>query len=107
MNFVEYQIKARETRVFPDDHKVVYPALALSGETGELANKIKRIMRRGDSFADLDIGDKLSLIGEIGDVLWYLSALADDLGFDLDGCARMNLTKLAQRAAKGQIKEHS
>ena len=100
MNFNEYQKLARSTAVYPEEHKVVYPALGLCGEAGEVADKIKKTIR-GDSSLDEVTGD---IAGELGDVLWYLAILADDLGFDLDKIAHWNVDKLNRRWRKGRIK---
>ena len=93
MNFNEYQKLARSTAVYPEGHKVVYPALGLCGEAGEVADKIKKTIR-GDSSLDEVTG---SIAGELGDVLWYLAILADDLGVELEAVAKWNVDKLQRR----------
>ena len=100
MNFNEYQKLARSTAVYPEEYKVIYPALGLCGEAGEVAEKIKKTIR-GDSSLDEVSGN---IAGELGDVLWYLAILADDLGFDLDKIAHWNVDKLNRRWRKNQIK---
>ena len=87
MNFNEYQKLARSTAVYPEEHKVVYPALGLCGEAGEVADKIKKTIRGDSSLVDVTG----SIADELGDVLWYLAILADDLGFDLDKIAHWNV----------------
>jgi NTP pyrophosphatase (non-canonical NTP hydrolase) len=83
---------------------LVYPALALTGEAGELANVVKKLVRQSDSLAPVtvvDDEDRAKLGEELGDVLWYVSALATELGFTLEEVAKANLTKLAKRYEKG------
>ena len=100
MNFNEYQKLARSTAVYPEEHKVVYPALGLCGEAGEVADKIKKTIR-GDSSLDEVTG---SIAGELGDVLWYLAILADDLGLPLEDIAHWNVDKLQRRMKSNKIK---
>ena len=100
MNFNEYQKLARSTAVYPEEHKVVYPALGLCGEAGEVADKIKKTIR-GDSSLDDVTG---SIAGDLGDVLWYLAILADDLGVPLEDIAYWNVDKLRRRMKSNKIK---
>ena len=100
MNFNEYQKLARSTAVYPEEHKVVYPALGLCGEAGEVADKIKKTIR-GDSSLDEVTGN---IADELGDVLWYLAILADDLGVDLEAIAKWNVDKLQRRMKSNKIK---
>ena len=100
MNFNEYQKLARSTAVYPEEHKVVYPALGLCGEAGEVADKIKKTIR-GDSSLDEVTGD---IAMELGDVLWYVAVLADDLGITLDQIANWNVDKLQRRMRSNKIK---
>lgn len=97
MDFTEYQQKAKKTAIYPENFKVYYPMLGLAGEVGELANKIKKKVRDD---AHLDIVD---ITGEMGDVLWYLSAIATDLGIELDDVATHNIEKLAKRASENKL----
>ena len=96
MNLSEYQKQAMATAVFPPQHHVVYTALGLGNEAGEVQGKVKKWLR-GDGVSFDDIA------AELGDVLWYLAALAAGLGFDLDAIARANLAKLASRQARGVL----
>ena len=100
MNFNEYQKHARSTAIYPKEYKVIYPALGLCGEAGEVAEKIKKTIR-GDSSLDEVSGN---IAGELGDVLWYLAILADDLGITLDQIAHWNVAKLNRRWRKNKIK---
>ena len=100
MNFNEYQKLARSTAVYPEEYKVIYPALGLCGEAGEVAEKIKKTLR-----GDTHRSDQLHRIAdELGDVLWYLAILADDLGITLDQIAHWNVAKLNRRWRKNKIK---
>jgi NTP pyrophosphatase (non-canonical NTP hydrolase) len=79
----------------------IYPTLGLCGEAGEVADKVKKVIRDdGGAFSD-PVRESLKL--ELGDVLWYVAQLASELGFDLDTIARANLEKLASRVARNVI----
>lgn len=93
-----YQEAALKTAVYPAQYKVIYPALKLAGETGEVAEKIGKSLR-GDH-----VLVKEDLAKELGDVLWYIAALANDIGFSLEEVAQMNLAKLSDRANRGVLK---
>ena len=99
-----YQQLCTETQIYPREYAVFYPALGLAGEAGEVANKIKKIMRdRNGDVNNLPIELKEDLANELGDCLWYISALATDLGIGLDGVAVENLKKLQKRKEQGTI----
>jgi len=107
MRLSDYQRGATETAVYPEQGNVgglMYAALGLAGEAGEIANKVKKVFRDGAT----DSPDKraermLELQKELGDVLWYVAALATELGCDLDAVARGNLQKLQSRKARGVL----
>lgn len=101
MNFNEYQIKAETFQTYPSESGVMYCSLALCGESGEIANKIKKVIR-GDY--PLDVALKLKLTDEAGDVLWYLAALCSHLGITLDHVANSNIRKLSDRRMRGVLK---
>jgi|TARA_R110000787_G_scaffold133345_1_gene245651 hypothetical protein len=96
LNFNAYQVAARKTAVYPDDAKVIYPGMGLAGEAGEVCNKIKKITRGDATLEEI----KNDLAEEIGDVLWYASALCSDLELSFGYVARRNLDKLSGRLAK-------
>ena len=100
MNFNEYQKIARSTAIYPKEYKVIYPALGLCGEAGEVAEKIKKTVR-GDTPLDVDMRMKIAM--ELGDVLWYVAALADDLGVTLEEIAQANVDKLRSRMKRKKI----
>ena len=102
MDFANYQIEARRTAIYPNkDKNFVYPTLGLVGESGEVAEKIKKILR--DKNGTFDDESKLALKKELGDVLWYLSNLCDELEFSLNDVAKENLEKLNLRLSRGKI----
>ena len=109
MNFNEYQKIARSTAIYPKEYKVIYPALGLCGEAGEVAEKIKKTVRGDMDDVAAELGtNKVWASGEIakelGDVLWYVAALADDLGVTLDQVANWNVDKLQRRMKWKNIK---
>ena len=101
MDFNKYQETAVETAIYPDTHRILYPALGMAGEAGEVANKVKKIIRDGTENMPDDWKDQLA--SEIGDVLWYCAALANDLGMPLALIAAQNRDKLLERKQKGMI----
>lgn len=96
MTFKQYQDRARVTAIYPKEHAIIYPALGLAGEAGEVAEKVKKWIRDGKL-------DRESIEKELGDVLWYIAAIAGDLDLDMDHVAEMNIQKLTDRAARGKI----
>lgn len=97
-----YQELASETAVFPDGETgVTYTTLGLNGEAGEVAEKVKKVIRDRDGQMDTDTVVEIGK--ELGDVLWYLSQLARLLDLDLETIARGNLNKLASRKLRGRI----
>ena len=102
MDFDNYQIEARKTAIYPNkDDNFIYPTLGLVGESGEVAEKIKKILR--DKNGIFDYESKMSLKKELGDVLWYLSNLCDEFDFSLNDVAEENLNKLNSRISRGKI----
>jgi NTP pyrophosphatase (non-canonical NTP hydrolase) len=96
LGFSGYQDKTEETAVYPEENAVKYLALGLNGEAGEVAEKIKKSIRD-----DKELGQELE--DELGDVLWYLARLADELGADLSNIAEGNLDKLLDRKERDRI----
>jgi NTP pyrophosphatase (non-canonical NTP hydrolase) len=99
MNLKQYQKLAVKTVVYPDRYKVFYPALALCGEAGEVANKVKKLYRGDYSLLEA----REAIADELGDVLWYIAVLAHDLGYDLEEIGTKNIEKLAKRSEQGTI----
>lgn len=103
MKFDTYQMKAGETAIYPgkgDVTGLLYTALGL-GEVGEIQNKVKKILR--DKGGIVDEEDISAIAKEMGDTLWYLAMLADELGILLSDVARSNVRKLADRKARGVL----
>ena len=102
MELNHYQRESRKTALYPHlGSNAIYPTLGLVGEAGEVADKIKKILRDKEGIFDKDSKDAIKL--ELGDVLWYLSQLAIELGFELDDVANSNLQKLNSRKFRGKI----
>lgn len=97
MTFNDYQALAKTTAIYPEHAKITYPALGLAGEVGEVCEKIKKHIRDGR------ILDKEELKKELGDVLWYLSALSGDLDISLEDVAITNYNKLKSRMERNVI----
>lgn len=96
MNFRDYQSEASETALYPGRlSNLEYPTLGLTGEAGEVANIVKKIQRDHGGVINDEIRTKLK--DELGDVLWYISACADELGLTLTEIAQYNVNKLAKR----------
>jgi len=104
MTFDEYQEFAKTTAIYPDNAKVVYPTLGLSGEAGEVAEKVKKNIRKSKFGSFEFYGNELDDIAkELGDVLWYVSALASDIGYSLEDIAQINMEKLKSRQERNKI----
>ncbi len=96
LSFEEYQANAKQTALYPNRLKnLEYPTLGLTGEAGEVANIVKKIQRDYGGIITDEIRTKLK--DELGDVLWYISACADELGVTLTEIAEFNIKKLAMR----------
>lgn len=106
MELNEYQKKALTTalRQYGKEYNIIYPALGLAEETGEVVGKIKKWLRGDDGKGEMNSERKEALKLELGDVLWYLAVLADDLGFTLEEVGRANNEKLQLRKEQGTIK---
>ena len=96
-----YQQVAKTTAIYPREQAIIYPTLGLTGEAGEVANKVKKIIRDGTNKNNENLVQEIS--AEIGDCLWYISVLADDIGVKLSDIANGNIEKLANRKKKGTI----
>ena len=92
----EYQNKAVTTAIYDQKHAILYPALGLAGEAGEVANKVKKILRDGKF-------DREDLAAEVADCLWYIAVLARDLNVNLEDLAQANLDKLKDRKERGVL----
>jgi len=102
MDFNYYQNRARETAIYPNmGSEFTYPALGLVGEAGEIANKLKKVIRDNSGILSDDVRESVS--AELGDVLWYVAQLATEMGTDLNAIAQRNIDKLASRKERGVI----
>lgn len=104
MNFAHYQQESRKTAMYPgafDLGGLLYCTLGLCGESGEIAEKVKKIVRDSNGIVSDDT--KRLLLLELGDVLWYVSNLCTELGGDFSAVAQGNLDKLFSRKERGVI----
>lgn len=101
MTFDEYQKFTDTTRVVSTDLKFVYTALGLSGESGEVAEKIKKIIRDHDGKITEEM--RSAIAKELGDVLWYVAQLSRDCGLSLEEVVNMNVQKLQSRRERDKI----
>ncbi len=102
MELNHYQRESRKTALYPAVGKnPIYPTLGLVGEAGEVADKVKKILRDKNGVFDKDSKDAIKF--ELGDVLWYISQLSSELGYELEDVANSNLKKLNSRKIRGQI----
>tara|TARA_R100001377_G_scaffold32694_1_gene17820 strand:- start:1668 stop:2012 length:345 start_codon:yes stop_codon:yes gene_type:complete len=102
-HFDLYQDVAESTAIYPDKgDNLYYPALGLAGEAGEVCEKIKKIMR--DQNGHLTEENAQELSKELGDVLWYVSAIATEINMSLSCIAEENMAKLQDRLDRGVLK---
>mgnify|MGYP002629502421 CR=1 FL=1 len=95
-SFNEYQQFAKTTAIYPPEEALTYTALGLASEAGEVAGKIKKYIRDG-------VKDDDAIIDELGDVLWYLAVLAEELDVDLSIVAQRNTEKLIDRRDRNKL----
>ena len=102
MELNAYQVSARSTARYPDvGSNPTYPTLGLCGEAGEVADKVKKVMRDRNGVFDAETREAIKL--ELGDVLWYVAQLATELGLSLEDVASANLSKLQSRSQRGTL----
>lgn len=92
---------ALETAVYPEEYRIIYPALGMTGEAGEVADKVKKVIR--DNNSEFTDDKKREIAMEISDVMWYCATLANDLGYTLEEIGIMNIEKLKSRKERGVI----
>jgi NTP pyrophosphatase (non-canonical NTP hydrolase) len=98
----DYQAASRRTAVYPGaGDNLLYPTLGLCGESGEVAEKVKKMVR--DDGGVLTDERRAALAKELGDVLWYVAQVASEAGLDLDAVAEGNLVKLRARQEQGVL----
>lgn len=96
-----YQQKCLKYAKYPETARIIYPTLGLTGEAGEVSDKVKKVIR--DSEGDFTDEIKKEIMKELGDVLWYCATLAHDLGFSLSDVAFGNIEKLESRFQRNKI----
>lgn len=101
LTFNEYQAQARTTKNYPDEIGLLYAALGLAGEAGEVANKVKKVYR--DDKGVLTAERAQAIAQEMAGCIWYLSAMCDEIGVSFSAIAQANLTELADRKARGVV----
>lgn len=102
MEFNDYQQRARQTALYPNkDNNFIYPTLGLVGEAGEVAEKIKKVLR--DNGGIITLEKKEEIKKELGDVLWYVSNLAYELDIELEDIAQGNIEKLFSRMERDKL----
>lgn len=103
MNFNEYQQEAQKTSTTQDwKESLILSTLGLTGEAGEVTEKVKKIIR--DKAYKVNSDDVEEIKKELGDVLWYISQLGVVLNVSLEEIAQTNLQKIQSRQARGKIK---
>lgn len=100
IGLTEYQKIAHETAIYPSKNEkslqgLMYCCLGAAEEIGEIAGKVKRIIR--DNNGVIDYSAKIGIIKELGDSLWYLSQIAQEIDIDFGFIAIENIEKLQQR----------
>lgn len=102
MKLNEYQLLSRETAIYPVlGAKIVYPALGLAGEAGEVVEKVKKLVR--DTDGTITLAFQTALAKELGDVLWYVAQVATEAGLTLEEVASGNIHKLRDRKERGVL----
>lgn len=103
MTLDAYDNLAHLTALYPKIHPnlPIYPTLKLTGEAGEFSEKVGKLIR--DKAGECSPEDRLELLKELGDVLWYVSACARDLGSSLDEVAQININKLSSRSIRNKL----
>lgn len=101
MTIKEYSERAIATATYGLGDSIIYPTLGLNGEAGEVAEKVKKVLRDKHGVFDEEI--KYDMAREIGDIIWYCNALARDIGYSLEEIMDMNIVKLESRKLRGVI----
>lgn len=91
----DYDDLVRVSKIYPKNRVIEYPVLGICGETGEVAEKVKKVIR--DNHNKYDAATKAAILKELGDVLWYLVAAAQDLGYSFDDVIANNMAKVTNR----------
>lgn len=100
-----YQELSKTTAMYIDrmsrEMGIYYVVLGLASEAGEVAGKLKKALR--DNGGQVDTRIRSMMLDELGDVLWYVAQVCEELGFPMGAVARMNLNKLFDREDRGVL----
>lgn len=99
--FDSYQIAAMSTMFYPEEHRILFLTLGLTGEAGEVANQVKKVYRDDNGVVSPERREKI--IKELGDVLWYMATLCVDLNITMGEIASRNIDMLADREKRGTL----
>ena len=106
----EYSTYALETVAYPNaGSDIMYAALGLAGEGGEVANKVKKLIRDYKAYSVDELSPEnrekfvAGIMDELGDVMWYVNAMAYECGISLEQIATRNIAKLSLRYKTGKI----
>jgi len=97
-----YQYQATQTAIFPKEKALEYLALGLTSEAGEVAGKVKKLIRDGEDVEGFEL-KKIAIASEVGDVLWYCAMMAKEVGVPLNTIMKENLEKLHSRKERGKL----
>ena len=97
-----YENLAGQTAIFPKEKALEYLALGMTSEAGEVAGKVKKLIRDGDDVEGVEM-KKIAIASEIGDVLWYCAMMAKEVGVPLNTIMQENLKKLHGRKERGTL----
>ena len=97
-----YENLAGQTAIFPKDKALEYLALGMTSEAGEVAGKVKKLIRDGEDVEGFEL-KKIAIASEIGDVLWYCAMMAKEVGVPLNTIMQENLRKLHSRKERGTL----
>lgn len=114
LTFNTYQELAKKTAIYPGQGElggIMYNALQICAEAGEVAGKIAKFYRDGypvikdiDSSFTMDPDDWIEgIVKEVGDIFWHQAMLLEDMGVKLSDAGVTNLEKLASRKARGVL----
>ncbi len=102
MTFEEYQKQADSMAMYPNvGNNFIYPTLGLAGESGEVVEKVKKIVRDNENVVSEEKKEEIKK--ELGDVLWYIARLSAEFGFTLNEVAELNIKKLSSRKERGVL----
>ena len=97
-----YESQSGQTAIFPKEKALEYLALGLTSEAGEVAGKVKKLIRDGEDVEGFEM-KKIAISHEIGDVLWYCAMMAKEVGVPLNTIMQENLEKLHSRKERGKL----